>query len=293
MSSVYKLKIAICGKSGLVGSKLEEYFISQHCEVIGIRVREDTIIETLANDLDKCDVLINLSGTTILARWSESYKQKLYSSRIDTTKKLVDAISLCKDKPKLFLSASAVGIFDSLYKHNDDSQNYADDYLSKICKDWEAEAIRAESFDVRTVSMRFGVIYAKEGGAMKKMLPPFYMGVGGDIGNAKQMVSWIHIDDLVRAIDFIIKTPSIRGSVNFTSPHPLSNKEQTEIIGKILHRPTFFRVPAFMIKLIFGEGSTVLLDSKEVYPSKLLENGFKFEYDNFEDSLKDIVNYSE
>lgn len=289
MSAKFKLKVAICGKSGLVGSKLEEMFLSQRCEVVGVKVREDITIESIAKEIEGCDILINLSGTTILARWSDTYKEKLYSSRIDTTKKLVDAIELCKERPKLFISASAVGIYDSIHKHNDDSKDYADDFLSEICKDWEAEANRAKAFEVRCVQARFGVIYAKEGGAMQKMLPPFKMGVGGKLGNGEQIVSWIHIDDLLRAVDFIVKHPGIDGPINFTTTHPLSNSKQTKILGDVLNRPTFFSVPAFMIKLVFGGGATVVLDSKEVYPSKLLEHGFVFDFENFEDALIDIV----
>ncbi|DAB28680.1 MAG: TIGR01777 family protein [Sulfurimonas sp. RIFOXYD12_FULL_33_39] len=289
MSIGNRLKVVICGKSGLVGSKLEDFFKSNHNDIIGLKVRHDTDIEDIAKELEKCDILINLSGTTILARWSSEYKKNLYTSRIDTTKKLIDAISLCKDKPKLLLSASAVGIYDSVHSHDDKSQNYADDFLSHLCRDWEEEAKKAENFKVRSVQMRFGVIYAKEGGAMDKILPPFKMGVGGKLGSGKQIVSWIHIDDLVRAIEFIVKNPEITGSVNFTSPNPLSNENQTKILGKILNRPTFFSVPVFVLKLIFGEGSVVMLDSKEVYPTKLLEHGFVFNYEKFEDAIKDIV----
>lgn len=289
MSIGNRLKIAICGKSGLVGSKLEELFTSQHNDVIGVKIRGNTSVEDVAAQIEKCDILINLSGTTILAPWSESYKQKLYSSRIDTTKKLVEAVGICKEKPKLFLSASAVGIYDSVHKHGDDSDNYEQDFLSALCRDWEAEAKKAEAFNVRVVQMRFGVIFSKDGGAMSKILPPFKMGVGGELGSGKQIVSWIHIDDLLRAILFIIKTPDISGSVNFTSPYPLTNSEQTAVLGNVLHRPTFLGVPAFAIKLVFGEGSRVVLDSKEVYPTKLLKSGFVFEYEKFEDALREIV----
>lgn len=290
MSSGYKMKIAICGQSGLVGSKLTELFESQRNEVVGLKVRENTTAQEIQKEIEKCDILINLSGVTILSRWSDSYKEKLYSSRVDTTKKLVEAISLCSDKPKLLISASAVGIYDSIHKHNDDSDNHADDFLSKICKDWESESKKVEDLGVRSVQARFGVIYAKEGGAMQKMLPPFYMGVGGKLGGGEQMVSWIHIDDLTGAIEHIIKTPAISGSVNFTSPNPLSNIEQTSILGKVLKRPTLFTVPSFMVKLIFGEGSSVILDSKEVYPSKLLEHGYTFKYAGFEEAVRDIIN---
>jgi hypothetical protein len=284
-----KLKIAICGKSGLVGSKLDELFASQYNSVIGVKIRDNTSIKDVAAQIDKCDVLINLSGTTILARWSDDYKKKLYSSRIDTTRKLVDAMKICNEKPKLFLTSSAVGIYDSTHSHDDNSENFANDFLSKLCRDWEAEAKKAEELGVRTVARRVGGIYSKDGGAMSKILPPFKMGVGGKLGRGDQIVSWIHIEDLLRAILFIIKTPAIAGSVNFTSPYPISNIEQTYILGKVLNRPTFFGVPAFMIKLVFGEGARVILDSKEVYPTKLLENGFTFNYEKFENAIKEIV----
>ena len=289
MPNGLRMKIAICGKSGLVGSKLEERFASKHNDVIGIKIRENTKIEEIAKDIDACDVLINLSGATILARWDKTYKNTLYNSRIDTTRKLADAIALCGKKPKLFISASAVGIYDSEAKHDDYSTEYANDYLSHICKDWEAEARRAEDYGVRTVQSRFGVIYAKEGGAMQKMLPPFKMGVGGKLGEGHQIVSWIHIDDLVRAFEFIIKTPELKGPINFTTKHTLSNIEQTKILGRVLHRPTFLAVPEFALKIVFGEGSIVMLDSKDVYPKKLLDSGFEFRFDRFEDALRDIV----
>ncbi|MDA7817111.1 TIGR01777 family oxidoreductase [Sulfurimonas sp.] len=281
--------IAICGMSGLVGSKLEKMFSSHGEEVVALRVRDNTDVQELANTLEKCDTLINLSGTSILARWSEPYKKSLYDSRINTTKKLVDAMSTCRDKPKLFISTSAVGIYASNKPQNDDSTEYENDFLSTLCQDWEAEANRAKELGIRCLQTRFGVVYASEGGAMSKMLPPFKLGLGGKVGSGEQIVSWIHIDDLLRAIEFIIKTPAIEGSVNFTSPSPSSNLEQTKIIGKVLNRPTFFAVPSFVLKLIFGEGSSVILDSKEVYPSKLLENGFVFNYEKFEDALEDIL----
>lgn len=289
MATGNRLKIAICGKSGLVGSKLESFFSSMNNDVIGVKIRDEISVEDVAKQIEKCDVLINLSGVSILGRWDDEYKKKLYESRIDTTKKLVDAIGLCSEKPKLFLNASAVGIYDSFHSHKDGSKKYADDFLSHLCRDWEAEARRAGNFGVRNVQMRFGVIYAKEGGAIQKMLPPFKFALGGIVGNGEQIVSWIHLQDLVKAVYFIIKTPDINGAINFTAPYPISNKEQTKIMGKLLNRPTFLPIPAFVLKLIFGEGSTVMLDSKEVYPTKLLESGFTFEYGDFEDAFQEII----
>lgn len=289
MAAGNRLKIAICGKSGLVGSKLESYFLAQHNDVNNVNIMGDVSVEAVAKEMDGCDVLINLSGATILARWSEPYKKVLYESRIKTTKKLVDAMALCKEKPKLFFNASAVGIYASNRPLDESSKYFADDFLAHICKDWEAEARRAGDLGVRNVQMRFGVVYAKEGGALQKMLPPFKLGLGGKVGSGEQMVSWIHIDDLARAIHFIIKTPDISGAVNFCAPYPLSNQEQTRVMGEVLQRPTILPLPAFVLKLIFGEGASVMLDSKEVYPSELTKHGFVFEYENFKGAFEELV----
>jgi hypothetical protein len=133
------------------------------------------------------------------------------------------------------------------------------------------------------------VVYGRDGGAMQKMLPPFTLGIGGKIGEGSQIVSWIHIDDLVRAYDFLIHHTTISGVVNITSPHPLSNAEQTRIMGEILHRPTFFTIPTWAVKLIFGEGSSVMLESKEVYPLVLKNEGFEFLYPTFESAFRVII----
>ena len=287
--SGFKIKIAIVGISGMIGQKLKKYFEDKKYDVVGVKIRDNTDIEDLVKDLEHCDVVINLSGATILSRWSKVYKKILYSSRIETTKKLVFAMNRCSDKAKLLLHASAVGIYDSQNSHNEDSLEFADDFLSQICRDWEAEALKANQFGVRVVPMRLGVVYAKEGGAMQKMLPPFRFGLGGAIGQGEQIISWIHIDDLIRAVDFIIKNPDISGSVNFSSPESLSNLEQTKIMGEVLNRPTIFTIPPFILKLIFGEGACVMLDSKDVYPKKLLENGYKFLFSDFKSAFKDIV----
>lgn len=283
-----KLKIAIAGMSGFVGSHLSKY-LSDTSDIIGIKVRQDTSLDDLTNLLNGVDVLINLSGTSILARWSDKYKKSLYSSRIDITKKLVEAVALCDEKPKLFISTSAIGIYSSNMSHNDESKMYANDFLSKLCQKWEDEAKKIELLGVRCVQTRFGVVYGKDGGAMAKMLTPFKLGLGGKLSSGDQMISWIHINDLVKAVKFIIDKEEIRGSINFTSPSPISNIDQTYYLAKALSRPALLTIPDFIIKLIFGEGSTVMLDSKEVYPSKLLENDFVFKYNSFNEVLNDIV----
>lgn len=281
------MKIVICGMSGFVGSALRAYLLQRSDTVVGLSIRTDTSVEKIAEAIDSADVVINLSGANILGRWSESYKNSLRQSRLESTDKLAAAISACSNPPPTFINASAVGIYDGDHQHTEASESFADDFLATLVMDWEKAAFSVPK--TRVCVMRFGVVLGKDGGAMQKMLPPFKMGLGGKMGDGTQMVSWIHLDDLVRACAFLIDHAVLNGVVNFTAPHPLSNASQTKIIGKVLHRPTFFTLPAWLVKLAFGEGSSVMLDSKEVYPEKLLKNGFKFLYPSFEEALHQIV----
>ena len=268
------MKIIICGMSGFVGSALRTYLLKRSDTVVGLSIRTDTSVEKIVETIENADVVINLSGANILGRWSESYKNILRQSRLESTDKLVAAIAACNTPALTFINASAVGIYDGDHQHTEASEFFANDFLATLVMDWEKAAFAAQK--TRVCVMRFGVVLGKDGGAMQKMLPPFKMGLGGKMGDGTQMVSWIHLDDLVRACTFLIDHADLNGVVNFTAPHPLSNESQTKIIGKVLHRPTFFTLPAWLVKLAFGEGSSVMLDSKEVYPEKLLKNGFKF-----------------
>lgn len=281
------MKIVICGMSGFVGSALRTYLLKRSDTVVGLSIRSDTSVEKIVETIESADVVINLSGANILGRWSESYKNSLRQSRLESTDKLVAAIAACNTPPATFINASAVGIYDGDHQHTEASEFFADDFLATLVMDWEKAAFAAQG--TRVCVMRFGVVLGKDGGAMQKMLPPFKMGLGGKMGDGTQMVSWIHLDDLVRACTFLIDHADLNGVVNFTAPHPLSNESQTKIIGKVLHRPTFFTLPAWLVKLAFGEGSSVMLDSKEVYPEKLLKNGFEFLYPSFEEALRQIV----
>lgn len=281
------MKIVICGMSGFVGSALHEYLLQRSDTVVGLSIRTDTSVEKIVETIDNADVVINLSGANILGRWSESYKNILRQSRLESTDKLAAAIVACSNPPPTFINASAVGIYDGDHQHAEASEFFANDFLATLVMDWEKAAFAAQG--TRVCVMRFGVVLGKDGGAMQKMLPPFKMGLGGKMGDGTQMVSWIHLDDLVRACAFLIDHANLNGVVNFTAPHPLSNTSQTKIIGKVLYRPTFFTLPAWLVKLAFGEGSSVMLDSKEVYPEKLLKNGFEFLYPSFEEALRQIV----
>ena len=283
------MKIAICGISGFVGSALKRFFEERGDEVISLSIRSGFPSESIAQRLNGCDVLINLGGANILGRWSKSYKVLLRQSRLETTDKIVAALSLCDEPPHTFLNASAVGIYDAYHQHDEFSRYYGDDFLAGLVHDWEHAAFRAQSELTRVCAMRFGVVYGRGGGAMSKMLPPFKMGLGGKMGDGFQMISWIHLDDLVRACAFLIDHKEIKGPLNFTSPEPITNMEQTKAMGRILGRPTFFDLPAWLVHLVFGEGSIVMLESKEVYPRVLQESGFEFRYPTFDSAMEEIA----
>lgn len=282
------MRIIICGMGGFVGQALAEHLIHSGYRVEPLSIRPSTSIESITEQLDGADAIINLSGAPILKRWSKSYKKILRSSRIETTRKLVLAIERCAYPPQTLLNASAIGLYDSYYQHDEYSRYFSNDFLATLVQDWEDAALDAKGLGVRVCLMRFGVVYSAEGGAMAKMLPAFKLGLGGKMGDGFQMISWIHLDDLVRACAFLIEHTVFSGAVNFTTPEPICNLRQTNRMGHYLRRPTCFSLPGFLVKLVFGEGSSIMLDSKEVYPKVLQEGGFTFCYPTFDSAMEQI-----
>ncbi|PHR56362.1 MAG: TIGR01777 family protein [Arcobacter sp.] len=278
------MKILICGSSGFVGSKLRFFFQDKGDEVLALRVRKETKLEEIAEQIEGADVLINLAGTPVFTRWNESYKKSLYDSRIQTTKKLVKAISLCHDKPKIFISTSAVGIYKS-EEFSDENSGFSKSYLSKICQDWEDEAFKAK---VPTTIFRFGAVLGKNGGVLKKMWLPFFLGLGGIVGSGKQFFSWVHIDDLCKAYEYIIEK-RLEGVYNLCSPLPTTNLELTKSLAGLMKRPSFLPIPAFVIRLIFSEAASLILEGQRVMPKHLLAKGFDFKYKSIQDALKSLV----
>ncbi|MBA3027041.1 MAG: TIGR01777 family protein [Sulfurimonas sp.] len=271
------MKVAITGASGFVGSHLTKTFT----DFVSIH-RNDTEDEILAK-LQGVDVVFNLAGAPIIKKWSESYKKILISSRVDTTKTLVNAIN--RSEVKQLISTSAIGAYPDNAAFDEYFEGYGDDFLASLTQMWEAEALACNK---PTAIIRFGVILGHDGGALAQMLPPFKLGLGGIIGNGKMMTSWIDVDDLVRIYAHVIEN-ELTGTFNATAPEPVSNYDFTKALGKVLNRPTIFPLPEFVLKLLFGEGSTVLTGSKEVYPKALLESGFKFHYPDIDSSFSHIL----
>lgn len=271
------MTIAITGASGFVGTHLQDTF--KDCVVIE---REDNE-EDIARKLQGVDVVINLAGAPIIKRWSDPYKKVLIESRVETTRKLVNAIN--ESDVKHFISTSAIGAYPNDVACNESYPEYADDFLGKLTKVWEEEAFKCNK---PTAILRFGVVLGKEGGALAQMLTPFSLGVGGIIGDGKMMTSWIDIDDLMSIYKFVIDK-KLTGLYNAVSNEPVSNYRLTKALGDVLHRPTILPIPEFALRIMYGEAASVLTDSKKVYPKALLDAGFNFEYPDIESSLNHIL----
>lgn len=271
------MKVAITGASGFVGTHLQKCFNDN------VHINRNDTKAQILEKLEGVDVVINLAGAPIIKRWSEAYKKVLISSRVETTKKLVSAIN--ESDVKYFISTSAIGAYPDDEVCDESFNGYADDFLGALTKEWEQ---CANECNKPTAIVRFGIVLGSDGGALKQMLLPFSLGVGGTIGNGKMMMSWIDIDDLVSMYQFLTKI-KLTGVFNATAPHPVVNYEFTKTLGKVLHRPTIFPLPEFMLKIIYGEASTVLTGSKEVYPKNIIESGFNFKYPTIKESLEHLL----
>lgn len=279
--------IAITGASGFVGTNLTKFFKNLNYKIIPISrdILNDKL--KLKSVLDESDVIINLAGANIISRWTAEYKELLYTSRIDTTKKIVSALNQITDKNKLLISTSAVGIYDNKETHDEDG-TFANDFLSNLCQDWESEALKAKSPNIKVSIFRFGIVLGKGGGAFAKMITPFRLGLGGIIGSGNQAFSYIHITDLLNAYKFVIEN-NYENTFNLTAPKPTINLLFTRALGKALRKPTIFPVPEFILKLIFSEGAKVLTDGQDVIPKRLLSLGFKFKYNDIKETVDGLI----
>ena len=239
----------------------------------------------------KCQGFINLAGASIFGRWDDNYKKLLRSSRIQTTKHLVEAIARRESQTQaILISTSAVGYYGFCEDQElDESSPPGDDFLAQLCLDWEAEARRAEESGARVVLTRFGIVMGSDGGALGQMLPIFKMGMGGRLGSGKQWFSWIHQADLVRALLHCLENPNLTGPVNCTAPQPVTNSELTKTLAKVLGRPAFLPAPGFAVKMMLGEFGSVLLEGQRVIPSKLEKAGFSFLFPELKAALEDLL----
>jgi len=299
------MKIFMTGGTGFVGNYLAGQLIREGHKVTiltasltGAELKMEGLAYLAGNPTIKGpwqdsvrvhDVIINLAGASIFSRWTEAQKKILLSSRIDTTRHLVEALPN-DSKHITFFSTSAVGYYGF---HEDEelteSSPAGDDFLAHLARDWEGEALRAQSKGVRVILTRFGIVLGKNGGALGQMIPLFKYFIGGPLGSGRQWFSWVHMADLAQAFILLLAHKEISGAINLCSPNPVRNKDLGKAIGKVLHRPSFLPAPGFMIELILGEFGSVLLRGQRVIPRRLLDASFKFRYPDIDAALKSVI----
>jgi uncharacterized protein (TIGR01777 family) len=303
------LKIIVSGASGLVGSALTRELRAEGHDVWHL-VRRARSVRSLAQHeigwdppsaqvdvpaLEAADAVVHLSGASISdGRWTEARKQVLRSSRIDSTRVLVDSMMRLRQPPKVFVCASAIGYYGNRGDEMlTESSGPGHDFLSLLARDWEAEANRAGHAGIRTAILRFGVILSAEGGALPEMIRPFKFGVGGRIGSGRQWMSWIALGDVIRVIQLAIADAALHGPVNAVAPEPVRNSDFAKIVGRVLHRPALVPAPKFALRLVLGEmADALLLGSQRVLPEQLLKANFGFRYKDLESALWDILRTS-
>ena len=296
------MKILISGSHGLVGTALikalepeshDIYRLVRHYPDSPDQIEWSPDRYSIALSLiEGFDAVVHLAGESIAeGRWTDEKKKRIRESRTKGTKLLADALRNLTNPPRVMLSASAIGYYgdrgDELLTESSAPGN---DFLSEVCVEWEKATSHATAMGVRVMNARFGIILDKEGGALKKMLPPFRMGIGGRIGDGKQWMSWIALDDVVGALKFALTNDSLSGPVNFVAPNPVRNAEFTKALGHALSRPTLFPIPAFGVRLVFGEmADALLLSSQRVEPKALEETGYQFQFTQLQPALSHIL----
>jgi len=301
------MKILVAGGTGLVGKVLIENLVAQNYEVINLTTRKESNGKTIGgakqvywNPADSfvqdvtsiaCDAVVNLAGFSIAERWTKKNKALLLSSRIDSTNTLVQLIENKTITPKIYVQASASGYYPSSNAVMKEDSQAGNDFLANLVQQWEAASSSLNEMNVRRVVLRFGMVLGKDGGALKQLIPLFKMGLGSAIGNGKQLVSWIHVGDLADMIIHSITNENVAGVYNASSPDVETNKELSKSLSKALKKPFFLpNVPAFALKMVLGEMSSILLVSQNLSAEKILATGFKFQHEKLEDAFNDLLN---
>ncbi len=291
-------RIAVTGSSGFLGAALVPALGAAGWQVIRVTRTAGTGAGTAQWDparglldpaaLAGVDAVIHLAGAPIDTRWTPEYKRTIRTSRVDSTALLARTLASLRPRPSVLLSASAVGIYgDRGDTELDEASTLGDGYLADVGRAWEAAAAPARDAGIRVVHPRLGLALARGGGALAKMLPPFELGAGGKIGRGTQWMSWIARDDLVEALEFILRTPALSGPVNVTSPNPVTNAEFARTLGQVLHRPAVATIPPFVVRLLYGElADAGLLTSQRAVPRRLLAAGFVFGHPTLESALR-------
>jgi uncharacterized protein (TIGR01777 family) len=292
-------KVIITGGSGFIGQHIAAALLKKNCEVyilglhppkLGKFVRVDLLDKNLDGGLfSGADTIIHLAGTNIFGRWSERKKKLIYESRVSGTRNLVLALEKSTQKPKGFISASAVGFYGNRGDEElQESSLPGTDFLAKVCVAWEKEARQAEKIGLRTVQIRTAPVLG-HGGFLGKLLPLYKLGLGGPIGSGRQWFPWIHIKDIADIYVFAMENKQVQGPINACSPERVTNKDFSDTMAKILRRPAFFRMPKWALRLLYNDLADAICASQKVSPKKLANLGYKFSFPNLQGALTNII----
>lgn len=296
------MRILITGATGLIGSKLVQHWRDKH-ELISLTRDASKAKQTLGAGVEivdslrginfnHVDAVVNLAGEPIVGkRWTDEQKRLLCQSRWQLTEQLSHAINTAETAPKVFISGSAIGYYGR-QQHQRVDEEYPHPYPEfshELCHKWEQLALAAQSEVTRVCLLRTGIVLANEGGALHKMLPAFKVGLGGRIADGSQYMSWIHIDDMVQLIDFLLQHPTLTGAFNATAPMPVTNADFSKTLASVLNRPCLLPMPAMALKLMLGEMADLLLTGQCVIPANLTKAGFEFSYPELEPALRELL----
>jgi len=294
------MRIAIIGGRGFIGKYLyEELSATGHEVIVTTRVEHLTFPyvywdgsdrQALQAILEKCDAVVNLAGENIGAKpWTKERKELLRRSRVDTANTLIESLNGMKQKPSVLVQASAVGYYGIRDQPMDEGSPAGLDWLARLCVDWEEPLNRLSGKDIRVIVTRSGVVLGKSDSVLQRLLLPIKLFIGGPLGSGTQWISWIHIKDEVRAIRYLLENKNCRRVYNLTSPEPVQNKTIEKKLAEMIHRPDWIRTPAFLLRMMLGEMSTIILDGQKVYPKRLQEAGFTFEFDELKKALDNLL----
>ncbi len=301
------MKIVVTGGTGFIGKSLVRRLKEKGHSVIVLTrqvklEKKSKDVRTLrwdgknsggwVHEVEGVDAFINLAGESIQGRWNNEKKENILSSRLDSTRCIVQAIRLMEKKPHVLIHASAVGYYGDVPEGEvTESSPKGSGFLADVCAQWEQEALKAQDLGVRTVIFRLGVVLSKRGGALKKMLPPFRFFLGGPLGNGTPWFPWVSRRDVRRALLFALEKPELSGPVNLVAPQSVTMNEFSTVLGRVLGRPSSLRVPAWMCKILFGEMSQVMLEGQKVVPKKLLDAGFRFRFPTLYEALASTLSH--
>ena len=296
------MKVLVSGATGFIGRALCSALKTNGHQVASLVRRrgsgsndevfwDPTQGQIELDKLNNLDAVIHLAGEPVVGRWSERKKAAIYDSRVQGTQLLVDSLKKLQNPPSIFLSASAIGFYgDTGFKCVDEASPQGEGFLAHVSADWEAASAPLAASGMRVAHMRIGLVLSPKGGALQRMLPPFKFGLGGILGSGKQAMSWIALDDLVAAFLYVLSNEALDGPFNLVAPQAVSNYEFTKTLGRVLRRPTFFPVPAFVLKFLLGEmAESLFLGSSCVRPTRLIKAGFSFKYPKLDAALEHLL----